>query len=150
MSSPENHTIYINTDGGARGNPGPAGIGVVLVCDECKCHHERYIGNGTNNVAEYQAVIDALEKLPEFLKELKSKSININNIVFRLDSELVVKQINGLYKVKEPTLQEMHARIKTILNQFPHQFSFIHVPRAQNKAADLLVNHALDQALNKI
>lgn len=134
--------IICYTDGGARGNPGPAGIGVYAVdaAGQMLFEYKQVIGEATNNVAEYRAVIEALRLLSEKFPNIK----NDGAVEFRLDSELVVKQILGQYRVKEPTLQVLHAQIKERISSFSH-INFIHVPRAQNKQADRLVNEALDE-----
>jgi len=137
-------TIFVYTDGGARGNPGPAAIGVhaeavggTLVFD-----YKEAIGEATNNVAEYKAVIAALTRL----REQFGSDIAHMSFVFRLDSELVVKQIRGEYKVKDANLAKLHAMIKTVLVDFPNT-TFTHVRREQNKEADRLVNEAFDEVV---
>lgn len=129
--------VIINTDGGARGNPGPAGIGVVFYDEsgqELESYKE-YIGETTNNQAEYQAVVKALELVPKH---------NPVEIEVRIDSELVVKQINGEYKVKNPDFQPWIVKIHNFKQTF-NNIRFIHVRREQNKRADELVNEALDE-----
>jgi len=130
--------IIINTDGGARGNPGPAGIGVVICDDSGNIleQHKKYIGTATNNIAEYQALILALQKAA-----LKYSHANLE---VRMDSELVVKQIKGLYKIKEPGLKLLSAQVFDLIKIFP-QTNFVHVRRELNKAADKLVNEAIDE-----
>ena len=140
--------IYINTDGGSRGNPGPAGIGVVFYDQDEKeiDSHCEYIGEGTNNEAEYSAIVSALKIL------LKSSWFNkeeIEEVVCRLDSQLVVEQINGRYKVKQPHLQVFVSEIKELIMQLSVKISFVHVRREQNQRADELVNLALDEELQK-
>jgi len=139
-------TIYINTDGGSRGNPGPAGIGIVFFDDTSKqMHsHKECIGDGTNNEAEYTAIVRALEIL------LKSKWFADNNladkkVICRLDSKLVVEQINGNWKVKEARLKDFVVKIMTMIDQMHLHISFVHIPREENSAADALVNLALDE-----
>jgi len=95
----------------------------------------RYIGRATNNVAEYQALIDGLKAIVEW----KPDRLDV-----LLDSKLVVEQVNGRWKVKEPDLKELHRQVVDLLQQFP-DFSVKHVERAQNKGADKLVNMALDE-----
>jgi ribonuclease HI len=126
----------VNTDGGSRGNPGPAAIGLVIRDQDGKIIEEfgKTIGNQTNNYAEYFALITALEKL---------KSFGATQVECILDSELVVKQLKGEYKVKELTLQRMHQQVLVLSNNFD-QVVFRHVRREQNKEADKLVNRALD------
>lgn len=132
--------LIINTDGGARGNPGPAGIGVVI-CDEKKrllSQHNEYIGEATNNVAEYKALILALKK---------ALGLGAKELLIKMDSELVVRQMQGRYKIKEPTLKVLAAEALKIIKHFT-QVTFQHIPREQNKAADKLVNEAIDKGLN--
>ena len=130
-------SLIIYTDGGARGNPGPAGIGVAIYNEGKKllATHKKYIGEATNNQAEYQAVVLALEKS----LEMKAKQID-----FRLDSELVVKQLRGEYKVKNEELAGKVREIFQLSNKF-QSISYSHVPREQNKLADKLVNEAIDR-----
>lgn len=131
--------LIINTDGGARGNPGPAGIGVVIKSEDglLLYEHGGYIGETTNNVAEYKALIKALEQ---------SASLNGNTLLIRMDSELIVKQMQGIYKIKEPTLQQLAQEVIRLLKQFEHHI-FEHVRREYNKEADALVNKAIDTHL---
>lgn len=126
----------VHTDGAARGNPGPAAIGVVVQDDTGRVIFEasRCLGVHTNNEAEYMALIAALE----YLKESRAREAD-----FYLDSELVVRQLEGRYRVKEPRLQSLHARVTMLLNAVPKP-SFQHVPRKQNARADELANEALD------
>ncbi len=134
-------TLFVNTDGGARGNPGPSAIGVVFtMADQEVFTHSRFLGDATNNVAEYQALIDALEKIPPFLTEHNATS----HITIRMDSELVVKQLAGIYRIKEPHLQTLAASVRSHLQALSIPYNITHVLRAQNKRADQLVNLALD------
>jgi len=133
--------LFINTDGGARGNPGPAGIGVV-VSDETGNviqTHKEYIGECTNNVAEYKALILALTAV----SQLVSQSASQPELQIRMDSELIVRQMQGRYKIKEPTLKVLAGEVLVLLKNFKSA-SFHHVPREQNKLADKLVNEAID------
>lgn len=134
--------IIIHTDGGARGNPGPAGIGVVIT-EEGKVLQElqAYIGAQTNNFAEYEALIRALKET----RKLFGEKLHDVEVEVRMDSELVVRQIQGRYKVKEPTLKEKFREVQQLLQTIPH-ISFVHVRREQNKRADELVNEAIDAA----
>lgn len=127
----------VYTDGGARGNPGPAAIGIVI---GAKKYGEK-IGETTNNVAEYKAVIFALNKLKALIgkKELKNVEIEL-----RLDSELVSKQLNGHYKIKDSDLQPLFIEVWNLKQDFK-KVDFIHIPREKNKEADELVNEALDE-----
>jgi ribonuclease HI len=134
--------IICYTDGGARGNPGPAGIGVYVIDEAGQVLAEvgQKIGNSTNNYAEYHAVMVGLETL----KQLLGKATKTTNIEMRLDSELVKKQLNAEYQIKEPGLVPLFVAIHNLrVANFPH-LTLTHVPRAQNKEADRLVNEALD------
>lgn len=136
--------IIIYTDGGARGNPGPAGIGAVIQDEAGKVLKEisRYIGEATNNVAEYEALVTALEEAKQmFGDELRHMSVEV-----RMDSELVVRQLNGMYKVKEPTLKEKFAQVATLRLEDVPNITFSHVFREANANADKLVNKAIDAA----
>ncbi len=133
-------SIVIYTDGGARNNPGPAGAGVVIKeGGKTLCETAQYLGEQTNNWAEYEAVAIALGKAHEFL-------LRDRNIEFRLDSKLVVEQLNGKWKIKEPGLKVQASKIKEMLNDFG-SVTFVHIPREQNKEADRLVNEAIDNAV---
>ena len=129
-------TIY--TDGGARGNPGPAGIGVVILDEQgnAVAKISKYIGEATNNQAEYKALIAGLAKA----KELGAREI----LVF-LDSELAVKQLNREYRVKDKDLAPLFVQVYNISLGFK-KIVFKHVSREKNKPADKLVNLALDKA----
>ncbi len=130
--------LVIHVDGGARGNPGPAAIGIVLATPDGTVLEEiaEPIGVASNNVAEYRAVLRALERA----RELGESEIRLIG-----DSELVAKQLTGVYKVKHPAMAELHAQARAGLAEFS-QWSFDTVPRAENAAADALVNRALDAA----
>lgn len=131
--------LIINTDGGARGNPGPAGTGVVIRADsgEIIYRHGGYIGTATNNVAEYKALIKALEEAVN----LGGTDLQIN-----MDSELIVRQMLGVYKIKEPGLQVLAQEVFKLKNNFK-SVNFTHVRREFNKDADAMVNEAIDQAI---
>jgi len=136
--------IIIYTDGGSRGNPGKAGIGVVF-CNEKEQvikKYSEYLGDGlTNNDAEYSAIIFALKKF----KALFGKAIaEISDIEIKADSELVVKQLNGDYRLSEPKIQQFFIEIWNLKFDFK-SVKFKHIPREKNKEADRLVNEALDQ-----
>lgn len=134
--------IIIYTDGGARGNPGPAAIGVYVTTKtgEVIFEHKQAIGNATNNYAEYQAVIVALNLLRQHYGEATATM----HFELRLDSELVKKQITGEYRVKEPTLMGLYMAVHNErVDHFPH-LTLTHVRREFNKEADRLVNEALD------
>jgi ribonuclease HI len=134
----------IHTDGGARGNPGPAAIGVVVDLIEHDTQsplvsYGKYIGVTTNNVAEYSAVYEALKTLVSLQKSSKEHTYH-----FFLDSLLVVNQLNGIFKVKDSTLREYLAKIRIIEQQLGGTVRYQHIPREQNADADLEVNKALD------
>jgi len=149
--------LIIYTDGGARGNPGPAGIGIVIVQasrqalrslasaeakllrllgggEEVVWEYGEYIGVATNNQAEYRALIRALEK---------AKELGATEVKCFLDSELLVKQLNREYRVKDKGLAPLFLRAWNLANGFAHA-SFTHIPREKNKRADSQVNRALD------
>ncbi|MGZ3497949.1 MAG: ribonuclease HI family protein [Vulcanimicrobiaceae bacterium] len=133
--TPVQATLY--ADGGSRGNPGPAASGAVLVSQDGTVLREvgRYLGTATNNVAEWNAVLFGLQA---------ARELGVNSIAIRLDSELVVKQLTGEYRVKHPDLQPLHRQVTALLRQFSH-VDLKHVRREQNKLADALVNRVLDQ-----
>lgn len=132
--------IIINTDGGARGNPGPAAIGVVIAPDK---EYSEYIGETTNNVAEYRAVVFGLKKAKALLGGEKAGNADVE---IRSDSELLVSQMNGKYKVKEESLRELFVDVWNLMTEFG-SVSFVHVPREKNSHADALVNRELDGRL---
>ncbi|MGI8429642.1 MAG: ribonuclease HI family protein [Solirubrobacteraceae bacterium] len=128
--------VVVHVDGGARGNPGPAAIGVV-VCDptgEVLDEVAETIGIATNNVAEYRAVLRALQR---------AHSLGAREIEIVGDSELIARQITGAYKVKHPAMKALHQEAIAALREFD-RWQIRTVPRAQNARADALVNAALD------
>lgn len=131
--------LQLNTDGGARGNPGPAGAGLVIKDENGNIllEHGQYLGETTNNVAEYTALIEALK----FAKSLGGTDLDIY-----MDSELIVKQMLGEYKIKQPHLLELANKVKSLLTEF-NSYKFKHILRAYNKEADRMVNKAIDEAL---
>lgn len=131
--------IILYTDGGARGNPGPAGIGGVLYDGGKRvAEFKRYIGKRTNNWAEYEA-------LAEGVAEAKRSGFSGHALDIRMDSELIVRQMSGIYKVKDKNLKEQYAKVREALADFPGT-RFTHVPREENMEADRLVNEAIDEA----
>jgi ribonuclease HI len=134
--------ITIHTDGGARGNPGPAACAfVVEVGGKIIQEDSSFLGDSTNNYAEYQGVILAMQWLAG-----KSQISNLKSrIVFNLDSELVVKQLNGIYKIKNQILKDLNDDIKRIIKENGLNIVFKNIPRAENKTADFLVNKELDK-----
>lgn len=127
------------TDGAARGNPGPAGLGFVLFDGEGEVVFEgfRYLGKKTNNQAEYHALIDGLKKA----LELQFKELNIN-----LDSELAVKQVKGEYRVKNEGIKPLYQEVMALLAKFEN-YNIMHIVREKNKTADKLANRAIDNAV---
>lgn len=130
--------MFLYTDGGSRGNPGPAGIGIVILDSAKKKIKEsfKYIGETTNNIAEYSALILGLEEV---------MALKANEVVVNLDSELVVKQLNGEYKVKDSGMKELFDKALGMLKNFDN-FEIKHIDRAKNKEADRLVNKAINLA----
>lgn len=132
-------TLHLFSDGGSRGNPGKAAIAYILedpVKGEVLKEHGETIGVETNNVAEYRALVEGLKAAREFQP---------NRLVCHLDSELVVRQVNGQYQVKMPSLKAYVDEIQEIVAELP-DVVFVHIPRADNHRADALVNKALDAA----
>lgn len=128
--------LKIYTDGGAKGNPGPASIGVVFYLEDKKIFdNHSSIGTATNNDAEYQALIFALEKL----KEIKNK-YKIEKIIFHSDSQLLINQINGLYKIKNGKIKEYVLKIKILEQEINLPIIYKQIPREKNKEANKLVN----------
>ncbi len=128
--------IKIFSDGGARGNPGPAGCGVVMMDEEDRIvgKFKKYLGEQTNNFAEYSGVILGLEE---------AKKMGVSEVDFFLDSELAVKQLNREFKVKNEELGKLFIRIYNLEQGFK-RVTFSHVPREMNKLADELANQAMD------
>jgi ribonuclease HI len=128
--------LVVNVDGGARGNPGPAAIGVVLRDGDGEIveQHGERIGRATNNVAEYRALLAGIEM---------ASARGAEELELIGDSELVVRQVEGRYKVKDATMRELHTEVKRALAGF-ESWSIHHVRREKNSDADRLVNQALD------
>jgi ribonuclease HI len=129
--------LTVNVDGGARGNPGPAAIAAVASVDGEEVIDSRgeVIGHATNNVAEYRAVLLGIE----LARELGASEVELVG-----DSELIVKQVKGEYRVKDAGLRDLHAEVGRALRGFD-RWSIRHVRREENAAADALVNEALDR-----
>jgi len=130
--------LLIHTDGAARGNPGPSGLGAVLVDAESGqvlVELARYLGQRTNNYAEWTAVEAAL---------VEALRMGATHVDMRMDSELVARQITGRYRVKHPDLKPIHARVMEMLGRF-EGYTVGHVPRERNKEADRLSNVAIDE-----
>jgi len=131
-------SVQIFTDGAARGNPGPAGIGVVIRNDEkVLLEVAEYIGKATNNVAEYMALIRGLEEAID---------LNERSVEVFCDSELMVKQMNGEYRVKNDGLIPLYLQAQALKKYFKH-FSLNHTPREENKDADRLANRGIDESM---
>ena len=133
--------LILYSDGGARGNPGPAAYGVAVYNAEGVLLEKlkKYLGELTNNQAEYEGVIAGLSKASE---------LQATEIDFYLDSELIVKQLKGEYKIKNEGLQPLAAKVLALTNKFS-RVNFYHVRREKNQLADELVNEALDEATAK-
>ena len=140
--------IIIFTDGGARGNPGPAGAGAVVVREDGVVLKEvaQYLGEQTNNWAEYEAVVLGLEAVKKLFGASKLKEIQIE---VKSDSELIVEQLSNRYQIKKETLFSQFIKVHNMQIAYFPNIVFTHVPREQNKEADRLVNQAIDQEINK-
>ena len=139
---PRLKTLRIYTDGAARGNPGPAGLGVVIEDDKgmrLRGLH-RWLGVATNNEAEYHALIEGLKAVSEWKPD---------RLEIYLDSKLVVEQMNGRWRVKEARMQSLMARAKELLAAFP-EVEIKHVERERNKGADALANMAIDERVEHV
>ena len=130
--------VVVNVDGGARGNPGPAAIAAVVATPEGEVVERagETIGRATNNVAEYRALLLGIER---------ARALGAREVELVGDSELVVKQVRGEYRVKDAGLRPLHAQVRAALEDF-ERWSIRHVRREQNDAADRLVNQVLDEA----
>src|SRR5579863_4641191 len=139
--NPPQRYLIAHSDGGARGNPGPAGYGVVIQDESGRkvAHLSEYLGHQTNNFAEYQGLIAALE----YAVQHGPKALKLIS-----DSELLVRQIKGIYKVKNATLQDLHGRAKELIAQL-EWFSIGHALREHNQEADRLANEAMDKGMGR-
>jgi ribonuclease HI len=135
---PAGHTALAYADGASRGNPGPAAFGCVYALDDgtVLCGEGEFIGPATNNVAEYRGALACLQRLLHW---------DVRRAIVRLDSQLVVRQMLGEYRVKNTQLAVLYAQAQKLVGQF-EAVDFQHVPRAENALADRLANHALDRA----
>jgi ribonuclease HI len=133
--------LVVHVDGGARGNPGPAAIAAVVSNPEGEVveEHAEAIGHATNNVAEYRAVLLGIDRA----RALGARELDIVG-----DSELIARQVRGEYRVKDPALRELHARVAAALEGFD-RWTIRNVRRAENARADGLVNEALDGRIDK-
>ncbi len=132
-------TLHLHSDGASRGNPGPAALGVVLTQPDGAVLQElsEYLGRQTNNYAEYQALLRGLQA---------AQALGADVVHCFLDSQLVVRQLNGQYRVKHAQIRPLYAEVRQVASAF-RQVTFAHLPRAENFAADALANQALDDAL---
>ena len=132
-------TLLIFTDGAARGNPGPAGCGALITDEDGEVigKHHQYIGEATNNVAEYKALILGLTEVVKFKK--------VTEIRCYADSKLMVEQVNGNYKVKNLALIKLHEQVRSLIFELPPT-QFFYIPREKNKEADKLANIAINRS----
>lgn len=128
------------TDGASRGNPGDAAVGIIFKDDRGSTlqTYKRYLGTATNNIAEYTALLECIEIVRS------AETFQCTELVVQTDSELMARQMNGQYKVKDAGLQEMYRKVKTALASASFSFTIAHIPRSQNKEADALANEAID------
>jgi ribonuclease HI len=130
-------TLIANTDGASRGNPGESGIGVILRDEKGAVVYSGsgYIGRTTNNVAEYQALLACLKK---------AIALRCSKLIVHSDSELMVRQLRGEYRVRDKNLQHHFIEAKRLLTTAPFAFEIVHVERERNRDADLLANAGID------
>jgi len=133
--------VITYTDGGSRGNPGPSALGAYITDAHGKVlkEHGRFLGTQTNNYAEYMAIVDALTH---------AKELGATEVEMRMDSELAVKQLNGIYKVKNPGIAQLFMLVHNLRVQFK-KVTFTHVRREFNTESDRLVNEVLDRHVGK-
>ena len=150
-SSVISHQLVIYTDGGSRGNPGPAAIGYVIMNVELSgstsflAERGEYIGETTNNIAEYKAIAAALKKAKVLLGKKTAKQ---REVEVRMDSELACRQLSGKYRIENEGLQPLFFEIWNSRFDFK-SVTFVHVPRSHNAKADAMVNQALDENFKK-
>ncbi len=139
--------IITYTDGGSRGNPGPAALGVVIGDAQGNVikKYGETLGAKTNNEAEYSAVISALQKIKALYGKEKAKKMHVD---MRMDSELICRQLNGKYKIETEKLFPLFIKIWNLRMDFG-KISFTHIPREKNREADRMVNEALDAPKSK-
>jgi len=130
-------TVFAATDGASRGNPGESGIGVIAKDGDGRVILEisGYIGRTTNNIAEYTALVALLDRMA---------SVPCTRLEVQSDSELMVRQVNGTYRVKDPKLKKWHAEVQRLRKKAPYEFVLRYVPREQNRDADALANRGID------
>jgi len=132
-------TLYAYTDGASRGNPGESGIGAVVKTESGSTVLEfhRHIGRATNNIAEYTALLELLERM---------RGVPCTRLVVHSDSELMVRQLNGSYRVKQPELRRRYEQFVAMRKELPFAVEIRHVTREQNREADRLANEGIDGA----
>jgi len=133
--------LFVFADGGSRGNPGPAAVGFIVKDSTGRplIKEGKFIGKTTNNVAEYQAVIEALKWIQSSIK------YPVSSIKLFLDSKLIVNQLNGLFKIKNSYLRRLIIKVRQLEQEVGGNVSYHLIPREKNKEADALVNQALEQ-----
>ena len=133
-------TVHAYTDGASRGNPGESGIGFILKDEHGTVLYSAggYIGAATNNVAEYSALLACLSKAQE---------LGCSSLIVHSDSQLMVRQVLGQYRVKDKNLQGYFAKVKQLIHAAPFRFTIVHVEREENRDADLLANAGIDNKL---
>ncbi|MFA5876805.1 MAG: ribonuclease HI family protein [Candidatus Paceibacterota bacterium] len=136
--------VIIYTDGGSRGNPGPSGAGAVVKDLKGKnaASISAFLGVRTNNWAEYEALILALRATVDSFGTPVP-----HEVIVRMDSELIVRQMKGEYKVKHPVLKEQHTKVRVLIAESFPQIKFMHIPREENSEADALANEAMDRGI---
>jgi ribonuclease HI len=141
MKKPNYSVLHIYIDGASRGNPGPAGIGIVITDESGVAlkNIDKSIGHATNNIAEYTALISGMEE---------ARGLGAKELIINTDSELIAKQLGGEYKVKNPVLKDLYAKVTRLLNNF-EQVRINSIPREDNKVADKLANKAIDDVAKK-
>lgn len=128
------------TDGASRGNPGKAAIGIIVKDDQGNTvvTHKKYLGTTTNNIAEYSALLECIEIVKN------SETFHCTDLVIQTDSELMARQMNGEYKVKDPGLKVLFQKVNAALTSASFTFAIRHIPRSLNKEADALANEAIN------
>lgn len=133
--------LNVFTDGASRGNPGPAAIGIIGIREDGTVifREHKFLGKTTNNIAEYSALLHVLDKLVKTLE-----TSYYSEVVIHTDSELMARQLNGQYKVKDEELKKLFVKAKSSLVSLPIKYTIKHISREFNKQADQLANEALD------
>ncbi len=140
------HTLYAHIDGASRGNPGESGIGIVLRDGKRNTlfSGSGYLGKCTNNEAEYNALISCLKKIKSLLDERNHGETRIEQVIVYSDSELLVNQVAGSYKVKDVNLRKLFRRAVRLMQALPAKVEVRHISRGQNLDADMLANYGID------